>query len=64
MCFVNIVMTVLTCFSPDLSRLRGDADQWQAAQKVAASPVCIMSGKGGCGKTTVVTQLIQHVCQR
>ena len=50
--------------SPDLSSLRGDADQWQAVQRVVASPVCIMSGKGGCGKTTVVTQLIQHVCQR
>ncbi|KAL8570885.1 hypothetical protein ACOMHN_023558 [Nucella lapillus] len=44
--------------SEDLSGLRGDGDQWLAAQKVAASPVCIMSGKGGCGKTTVVTKKV------
>lgn len=48
--------------SPDLERLRGDGDQWTAAQKVASSPITILSGKGGCGKTTVVTQIIRHVC--
>ncbi|XP_076444526.1 DNA helicase B-like [Babylonia areolata] len=50
--------------SPDLSRLRGDEDQWTAAQKLVGSPICILSGKGGCGKTTVVTQMIQHVCRQ
>ncbi|KAK7108691.1 hypothetical protein V1264_016376 [Littorina saxatilis] len=50
--------------SSDLDHLRGDSDQWQAAQKVAASPISILSGKGGCGKTTVVTKLIRHVCLR
>nr|KAG5699388.1 hypothetical protein BaRGS_008296 [Batillaria attramentaria] len=50
--------------SCDLERLRGDGDQWNAAQKVASSPITILSGKGGCGKTTVVTHIIRHVCSQ
>lgn len=38
--------------------IKEDADQWRAAQLIANQPVVAISGKGGCGKTHVVTQVI------
>ena len=36
----------------------GDADQSGAAKMVTASPVVVLSGKGGCGKTHVVSTVL------
>ncbi|KAH3739114.1 hypothetical protein DPMN_045761 [Dreissena polymorpha] len=38
--------------------IRGDPDQLQAARLISTQPVVAISGKGGCGKTYVVTKVI------
>ncbi|KAL3884222.1 hypothetical protein ACJMK2_030440 [Sinanodonta woodiana] len=38
--------------------IKEDPDQWRAAQLIADQPVVAISGKGGCGKTHVVTSTI------
>ena len=35
-----------------------DNDQCRAAKLIASQPVCAISGKGGCGKTYVVTKVL------
>ena len=37
----------------------GDADQIKAARLIASRPVVVMSGKGGCGKTHVICEVLQ-----
>ncbi|ESO84829.1 hypothetical protein LOTGIDRAFT_236059 [Lottia gigantea] len=49
--------------SSDFKNIHNDVDQWRAAHLIASNPVAVLSGKGGCGKTTVVTQLLKHVCE-
>ncbi|MBN3307996.1 HELB helicase, partial [Amia calva] len=38
-----------------------DPDQVRAAEMICANPVTVISGKGGCGKTTVVTLVFRAV---
>ena len=45
-------------FSEQFTSIKKDNDQWRAAQLIASQPVVAISGKGGCGKTYVVTQVI------
>ncbi|XP_040200000.1 DNA helicase B isoform X2 [Rana temporaria] len=40
-----------------------DAEQQRAARMILANPVTIISGKGGCGKTTVVSRVFKAVMQ-
>ncbi|KAL6057953.1 hypothetical protein STEG23_015821, partial [Scotinomys teguina] len=40
-----------------------DPDQVVALEMICAKAVTVLSGKGGCGKTTIVTQLFKHVEQ-
>ncbi|KAK3603553.1 hypothetical protein CHS0354_027977 [Potamilus streckersoni] len=39
--------------------IKEDPDQWRAAQLIMDQPVVAISGKGGCGKTHVVTSTIK-----
>ncbi|XP_041351751.1 DNA helicase B-like [Gigantopelta aegis] len=50
--------------SADFEAIRKDQDQWLATHLVSNSPVTVLSGKGGCGKTTVVTKTLEHICKQ
>lgn len=52
-------MTVLhyNC-SDKFDGIRSDPDQLRAAKLLTQLPVVVISGKGGCGKTTVVTKVM------
>ncbi|KAH9519461.1 hypothetical protein Btru_002725 [Bulinus truncatus] len=50
--------------SPDFSYLQHDDDQVKATQLICQMPITVLSGKGGCGKTTVVTRLLKYLCDR
>jgi len=41
-------------------RVRCDADQLRAAELIASQPVIVLSGKGGCGKTEVVSAVVSY----
>ena len=56
-------MNNLVSFSTDFEEIRMDKDQWLAAHLICNSPVTVLSGKGGCGKTTVVTKTLEHICK-
>ncbi|NXK01903.1 HELB helicase, partial [Herpetotheres cachinnans] len=40
-----------------------DSDQMIAMEKICSNPVTIISGKGGCGKSTIVSCLFRHLKQ-
>ncbi|KAG6933234.1 DNA helicase B [Chelydra serpentina] len=49
---------------PDIettSEAEVDPDQMKAVEMICSNPVTIISGKGGCGKTTVVSCLFQYL---
>ncbi|TFK08031.1 glutamate receptor ionotropic, NMDA 2B-like [Platysternon megacephalum] len=51
---------------PDIettSEAEVDPDQMKAVKMICSNPVTIVSGKGGCGKTTVVSCLFQYLKQ-
>jgi len=41
-------------------KVRQDVDQLRAAELIASQPVVVLSGKGGCGKTEVVSAVISY----
>lgn len=43
----------------DATSITLDLDQVQAAEMMCANPVTVISGKGGCGKTTVVSMIFK-----
>ncbi|NXT46932.1 HELB helicase, partial [Pluvianellus socialis] len=45
------------------SKAEVDLDQVIAVKKICANPVTIISGKGGCGKSTIVSCLFRHLKQ-
>ncbi|XP_071589573.1 DNA helicase B [Heliangelus exortis] len=45
------------------SKAEADSDQVIAVKKICSNPVTIISGKGGCGKSTVVSLLFHHLKQ-
>lgn len=47
--------------SDDFSRVRDDEDQRKAAELCAAKPVVMVTGRGGTGKTEVVSIVINHI---
>ncbi|XP_069485832.1 DNA helicase B [Ambystoma mexicanum] len=46
------------------SGLDVDADQVKAAKLICANPLTIISGKGGCGKTTIVSVIFKHLLSK
>jgi len=60
-----LLQTSFKCVSGEYSELfekvRCDADQLRAAKLIASQPVVVMSGKGGCGKTEVVSAVVLYV---
>jgi len=42
------------------AKVRQDPDQLKAAELIARQPVVVMSGKGGCGKTEVVSAVVSY----
>ncbi|XP_076076993.1 DNA helicase B-like isoform X1 [Mytilus galloprovincialis] len=44
--------------SEEFERVRGDKEQLEAAKMLLKYPIVVISGKGGCGKTTVVTKVM------
>ena len=44
--------------SAKFDNIRNDEDQLRAARLLTQLPVVVISGKGGCGKTTVVTKVM------
>ncbi|NXN18525.1 HELB helicase, partial [Indicator maculatus] len=40
-----------------------DLDQVTAMEKICSNPVTVISGKGGCGKSTIVSRLFSHLKQ-
>lgn len=58
------------CENPQMESTAGtqskeevDRDQVTAMEKICSNPVTIISGKGGCGKSTVVSCLFRHLKQ-
>ncbi|NXX73994.1 HELB helicase, partial [Urocolius indicus] len=49
--------------SGTLNKSEVDLDQVTAVEKICSNPVTIISGKGGCGKSTVVSCLFRHLKQ-
>uniref|UniRef100_A0A8C0EMM1 DNA helicase B n=1 Tax=Bubo bubo TaxID=30461 RepID=A0A8C0EMM1_BUBBB len=45
------------------SKAEVDLDQVTAMEKICSNPVTIISGKGGCGKSTIVSCLFRHLKQ-
>ncbi|XP_069708831.1 DNA helicase B isoform X2 [Phaenicophaeus curvirostris] len=45
------------------SKAEVDLDQLIAMEKICSNPVTIISGKGGCGKSTIVSCLFRHLKQ-
>ncbi|NXE59411.1 HELB helicase, partial [Calcarius ornatus] len=45
------------------SKAEVDKDQVIAVEKICSNPVTIVSGKGGCGKSTIVSCLFHHLTQ-
>ncbi|RMC09992.1 hypothetical protein DUI87_12782 [Hirundo rustica rustica] len=45
------------------SKAEVDKDQAIAVEKICSNPVTIISGKGGCGKSTIVSSLFRHLKQ-
>ncbi|KAM9388084.1 DNA helicase B [Phaethornis superciliosus] len=45
------------------SKAEADSDQVMAVEKICSNPITIISGKGGCGKSTVVSLLFHHLKQ-
>ncbi|NXI39373.1 HELB helicase, partial [Galbula dea] len=45
------------------SKAEVDLDQVTAVEKICSNPVTIISGKGGCGKSTIVSCLFRHLKQ-
>ncbi|KFV20717.1 DNA helicase B, partial [Tauraco erythrolophus] len=45
------------------SKAEVDLDQVVAMEKICSNPVTIISGKGGCGKSTIVSCLFRHLKQ-
>ncbi|XP_078532479.1 DNA helicase B [Lissotriton helveticus] len=43
------------------TQLEVDPDQVRAAEMICLNPLTVISGKGGCGKTTVVSLLFKHL---
>ncbi|XP_075713029.1 DNA helicase B [Rhinoderma darwinii] len=41
-----------------------DADQMKAVKMILANPVTVISGKGGCGKTTVVSLVFKSIMRK
>ena len=59
---IILIMTLaLLSVSPRLSRLRSDPRQVSAARAVASSAVAVISGRGGTGKTEVVTSVLEEI---
>lgn len=48
----------------DLPPIKLDPDQVQAAQMICANPLTVISGKGGCGKTTVVSLIFKAALEQ
>ena len=46
--------------SEEFEKVRSDNDQLMAAYLCSQSPLVVISGKGGCGKTTVVTKVFKQ----
>ncbi|NWQ75739.1 HELB helicase, partial [Columbina picui] len=49
--------------SDSQSKAKVDLDQVTAVKRICSNPVTIISGKGGCGKSTIVSCLFQHLKQ-
>ncbi|XP_032543420.1 DNA helicase B [Chiroxiphia lanceolata] len=49
--------------SGNQSKAEADLDQVIAMEKICSNPVTVISGKGGCGKTTIVSCLFRHLKQ-
>ncbi|XP_016298630.1 DNA helicase B-like isoform X1 [Sinocyclocheilus anshuiensis] len=53
-----------TYFDIDPSTIELDPDQVRAAEMMCANPVTVISGKGGCGKTTVVSLVFKAAMEQ
>ena len=51
-------MTALFFFSAEFERVRSDPNQLRAAKKIVSNPITLISGRGGTGKTEVVTSVL------
>ncbi|XP_077631419.1 DNA helicase B isoform X2 [Crocuta crocuta] len=47
----------------EISEARLDQDQVAALEMICSNAVTVISGKGGCGKTTIVSRLFKHMEQ-
>ena len=47
-------------FSEEFEKIHGDKEQLKAAKMLLKYPIVVISGKGGCGKTTVVTKVLSY----
>ncbi|XP_060050960.1 DNA helicase B isoform X2 [Erinaceus europaeus] len=49
--------------SAEITEAQLDQDQVTALEMICSSSVTVISGKGGCGKTTIVSRLFKHIEQ-
>ena len=53
----------LLCICAFFQVFNGDHDQVKAAKLISSCPVVVMSGRGGCGKTFVVSSMLNQVVE-
>jgi DNA helicase B len=46
--------------SEEFAGVRRDADQMKVAEAIGKNPIVVISGKGGCGKTTTVSATLNY----
>ena len=55
---MELVIKYYFCFRDEFVRVRSDPDQLLGAKKIASNPITLISGRGGTGKTEVVTSVL------
>ena len=54
----QVIKITIIFFRDEFSRVRSDPDQLLGAKKIASNPITLISGRGGTGKTEVVTSVL------
>ena len=54
----QVIQITIIFFRDEFSRVRSDPDQLLGAKKIASNPITLISGRGGTGKTEVVTSVL------
>uniref|UniRef100_A0A6I8RNG1 DNA helicase B n=1 Tax=Xenopus tropicalis TaxID=8364 RepID=A0A6I8RNG1_XENTR len=62
--YINTLQITDGPASTDDSSAELDIDQLNAVSMICSNPITVISGKGGCGKTTVVSLVFKHMIKK